>query len=76
MATNWSKIGPVSYFADVNIRIQRGPRIPLAGVPAASHFVVGGDDSTRGLDVIDQKCVDVRPKALRRVGKGLGVPHM
>ncbi len=48
MATNWSKIVPVSYFADVNIGIQRGPRIPFAGVSAASCFVVGGDDSTRG----------------------------
>jgi hypothetical protein len=48
MATDWSEIGPVSYFADVNIKIRCGPRIPFAGVPAASRSVVGGDDSTRG----------------------------
>lgn len=43
MATYWSKIDRVSYFAGVNIWDQRGPRIYFADVPAASQVVIGVD---------------------------------
>lgn len=49
MATDWSKIGRISYFAGVNIWNRRGPRIYFADAPAASLAVTGVD-----------ACVEVR----------------